>query len=139
MDTTKKITKRDNYNTIDEILTVAQESGITLDGDISYDMLHDFVAHELTLLDGKAAAAQKRAAAKKEEGDALREDVYNALTNDFTIIDEIVKIVKASNPDVTRNMVTSRLSQLGKLERVEKTLVAVDGDKGRKVSAYRRV
>lgn len=133
-----KITKREKYNALIELLNFAEDHGATLSEDITFGTLYDFVHKEIELLDGKAAAAQKRAAAKREEGDALREEVYNALSDEtYMTIDEIVEAL--ANPNVTRNMVTSRLTQLNNLERVDKDQVSVEsGDKTRKVSAYRR-
>lgn len=139
MSATKKITKKEQYNILLGILDFAENQGASIE--VGFDTLRDFVNHEIELLDGKAAAAQKRAAAKKEEGDALREEVYGVLSdNEYMTIDQIVDAL--GNPDVTRNMVTSRLTQLGKLDRVEKDTVPVEsgaeGGKTRKVSAYRR-
>lgn len=138
--TTKKITKKELYTIMLDVLDKAEAGGIAPDEKASYEDLRNFVGHEIELLDGKAAAAQKRAAAKKEEGDALREEVFNALSDtEFMTIDAIVAVI--GNPDVTRNMVTSRLGQLSKLDRVEKDSVSVstgDGTKSRKASAYRR-
>ena len=140
MSANKKITKKEQYNILLDILEYAENAGATIDGDVTYDDLRGFVNHEIELLDSKAAAAQKRAAAKKEEGDALREEVFSVLSDtDFMTIDQIVTAI--NNPDVTRNMVTSRLTQLGKLYRVEKDSVSAgtgEGGKSRKVSAYRR-
>lgn len=139
---TKKITKKEQYNTLLEILQAA-EKHIELDGEISYAMLRDFITHEIELLDNKAAAAQERAAKKKAEGDELREKVLNVLdTEDFMTPDAIVEVL--GDPDVTRNMVISRLTQLGEkgTNQVEKTEISVpastEGGKNRKAVAYRR-
>lgn len=140
MSATKKITKKEQYNVLLGLIDYAEEAGAAIDGDVTYDGLREFVNHEIELLDSKAAAAQKRAAAKKEEGDALREEVYNTLSDtEYMTIDQIVDAI--GNPDVTRNMVTSRLTQLGKQDRIEKDQISAGGGEGaktRKVSAYRR-
>ena len=137
MSATKKITKKEQYNVLLDIVRFV-DGNYALPEGVTFEDLYGFVNHEIELLDNKAAAAQKRAAVKKEEGDALREEVYNVLSDtDFMTIDDIVAAV--GNPNVTRNMVTSRLTQLGRLDRVEKDNVAAGEDnKGRKISAYRR-
>lgn len=142
--TVKKPTKKANYSAILQILEAA-ESTIALDmGEITYDSLREFIEHEVELLDNKAVAAQKRAAAKKVEGDALRERIYNVLsdTEPMTIND----IVKALNDeDVSAQMVTARLTQLASPEvaRVVKETVTVpaatEGGKSKKLSAYKRI
>ena len=135
--TTKKITKKEQYNVLLSILDTVKDSYELPEG-ITYEDLTAFVEHEIELLDNKAAAAQKRAAEKKVEGDALRDKVYNVLSDtDYMTIDDVVAAL--DNPQVTRNMVTSRLTQLGRLDQVEKDTIAV-GEEGktRKVSAYRR-
>lgn len=138
MSATKKITKKEQYNVLLGLIDYAETAGAAVEG-VTYDELRAFVNHEVELLDSKAAAAQKRAAAKKEEGDALREEVLNVLSDtEYMTIDQIVAAL--NNPDVTRNMVTSRLTQLGKIDAIEKDQVATEtsGGKSRKVSAYRR-
>lgn len=138
--TTKKITKKEMFTIIRGILDAAEQKGIMPDEKASYDEMKASIDHEIELLDSKAVAAQKRAAAKKEEGDALREEVFGVLSEtEYMTIDEIVAAI--GNPDVTRNMVTSRLGQLSKADRVEKDSVTVsagEGAKSRKASAYRR-
>lgn len=139
-DTIKKITKRQQYNVLLNLVDYAEEHGAQLhdeDTEITFDTLRDFINHEIELLDSRAASAQKRAEEKREKGDILRENVYNVLSDDtYMTIDEIVTAV--NDPDVTRNMVTSRLTQLIKLNRVVKDTISVDaGDgKSKKAVAY---
>ena len=138
MTNTKKITKRDSYNTIAAILDAAQDAGFGLPEGMSYEALGEFVAHEIELLDNKAAAAAKRAASKKEAGDALREKIAGVLTGENQTIAEIV--ASLGDPAVTPQMVTPRLTQLVDLGQAVKDSVSVpgvDGGKSRKVSAYR--
>lgn len=145
MSATKKITKRDNYTTLLDIIDLADDNNFEIgDGSITFDALRDFINNEITLLDNKAAAAKKRAAEKRAEGDDLRENVYNSLsTTDYMTIDEIVELLKLDNPDVSRNMVTSRLTQLINLGRAEKDTTTVkpttEGGKSRKVTTYRAI
>lgn len=142
--TVKKPTKKANYSTLLQILDAA-ETSITLDtGDITYDSLREFINHEIELLDNKAVAAQKRAAAKKVEGDALREEIFGVLSDtQYMTINDIVKAL--GREDVSAQMVTARLTQLASPEvaRVEKDMISVpaaaEGGKTKKLSAYRRL
>lgn len=141
---TPKVTKKANYAAIVAILNAAESNGLELDGtEITYDSLRDFVDHEVELLDNKAAAAAKRAAAKKVEGDALREKIYDVLTDKPMTINEIVKAL--DDEDISAQMVTARLTQLASPEanRVVKETVTVpasgEGGKSKKLSAYRRI
>lgn len=141
---TPKVTKKANYSAILAILNAAESNGLELDGtEITYDSLRDFVEHEVELLDNKAAAAAKRAAAKKVEGDALREKIYDVLTDEPMTINEIVKAL--NDEDISAQMVTARLTQLASPEvnRVVKETVTVptsgEGGKSKKLSAYRRI
>ena len=139
---TKKITKRDYYNTLISIVAAAQNSDLPLEDGVTYEGLNEFVTHEIELLDAKAASAAKRAAEKKAIGDELRDTVYNILSaDDYMTIDDIVAAI--GNPDITKNKVTARLTQLSNLNMVEKTQVTIEstteGVKSRKVSAYKRI
>jgi hypothetical protein len=139
MTTTKKITKRDNYAVIAALLKVAEEQGFGLPEDMTYAGLNEFVAHEIELLDNKAAAAAKRAADKKVEGDALREKIYEVLTDENMTLAEIVAAMGDNN--ITPQSITPRLTQLLNLGQVVKdtvTVPGVDGGKSRKLSAYRK-
>lgn len=138
-----RITKKDYYSTILDLVTLAEGNGFGLPEGMTYDGIAEFVNHEVELLEAKAASAAKRAAAKRAAGDELREMVLNTLSDtEFMTIDDIVTAI--GNPDVTKNKVTARLTQLGDrgLGVVEKTQVTVEptteGGKSRKVSAYKR-
>lgn len=139
-----RITKKDYYSTILDLVTLAEGNGFGLPEGMTYDGIAEFVNHEVELLEAKAASAAKRAAAKRAAGDELREMVLNTLSDtEFMTIDDIV--IAIGNPDVTKNKVTARLTQLGEkgLGVVEKTQVTVEpsmeGGKSRKVSAYKRI
>lgn len=139
-----RITKKDYYSTILDLVTLAEGNGFGLPEGMTYDGIAEFVNHEVELLEAKAASAAKRAAAKRAAGDELREMVLNTLSDtEFMTIDDIVAAI--GNPDVTKNKVTARLTQLGEkgLGVVEKTQVtvepSVEGGKSRKVSAYKRI
>lgn len=142
---TTKPSKKANFAAISDILNAAEASGITLsEGDITFDSLQDFIAHEVELIENKAVAAQKRAAAKKVEGDALRDRIYSVLSDtEFMTIADILKAL--DDEDISAQMATARLTQLvsPEVNKVEKDTVTVpsvnEGGKARKVSAYRRL
>lgn len=139
---TTRITKKTYFATLIDIANAAAANGVALPEGMTYESLTEFINHEVELLDNKATAATKRAAEKRAEGDALRETVYNALNDtDFMTIDDIVAAI--GDPDVTKNKVTARLTQLANAGKVEKTQVVVEavaeGGKSRKVSAYKKM
>ena len=143
--TAKKITKKTHYNVISAILDYAENQGAAIDAEgVTYDSIREFIAHEVELLDNKAAAAAKRAADKRQAGDELREKVFSVLsTDEFMTINQIVNAL--GDPDISAQMVTARLTQLASPEvaRVEKNSVTVpattEGGKSRKVSGYRAI
>ena len=142
--TVKKPTKKENFNAICAILTAAQEAGIELNGNeqITYESLIECMKNEVVLLDKKAEAAQKRAADRKVEGDALRDKIYEVMSDtDFMLIHDIA--LALNDPDVSDQMVTARLKQLKDLGKVEQDSIPVspttEGGKTKKLSAYRRL
>ena len=118
----------------------AEADNVVFDNeDMTFDGLREFIAHEIELLDNKAAAAAKRAQAKRDEGDALRARILDVMsTEDFMTIPEIVKAI--GDEDVSAQMVTARLTQCVKAELAEKDSVSVEiAGKTKKLSAYRRL
>ena len=135
---TKKITKRDNFETLIEMVNWMKENIGGEEWD--YVVLDTFIHKEIENLDKKADAAKARAAKQKEKGDELREAVFNTLnTETFITIPEIIEIL--DNADITPQKVTSRLTQLIDLKRVEKSEVSVPtatgSGKSRKIAGYR--
>ena len=129
--------KKEMFATILDVINYAYSNGYS--NEVSEEDLDAFVNHEVKILNDKAAAAKERAAKKREEGDELRDRIYNTLTEEFMPIDAIVDAI--NDPNVTRNMVVSRLGQLAELGQVTKdtVTVAVNGAaKNRKVAAYRK-
>ena len=127
-----KITKREMYEAIIEMVN---------GGEMKYDAT-EFVAfceNEIALLDKKAVKAKERAAVKRAEGDELTAAVEAALGDEFEVIADITARVEGE--DVTVAKVTYRLGQLvkaGKAEKTEMTIAGKDGQKARKVVAYKR-
>lgn len=121
----KKVTKRENF---EAIIAVLNEAG--------REDLAKVVAHEIELLDNKAAKAKAKAAEKKTEGDALTAAVEAVLTADFaTIADVTAKVV--FDGEVSAAKVQYRLNQLVNNGKAVKEQVTVgEGDSKRKLMAY---
>ena len=107
----KKLTKKDYFEMLKEIVS---ESNLENKESLIY-----FITNQITSIDNKAAKAKERAAEKRAEGDALREAVRLALTDEYQSVDEITN--KIGNEDVTKAKVIARLTQLVKLEEAVKT------------------
>lgn len=128
---TEKITKKDRYNRMIEILTGC-------DVDDATDLI-DFCEHEIELLDKKSTKAKANAAEKKTEADPLTEAVKAALTDDFRGIADITNSLDASL-EATTSKVGNRLSNLVKAGFAEDTLSSIpstEGSKARKIKTYR--
>ena len=124
----KKITKRDNFNAIIEILT-----------DTGREDLAKVIEHEIELLDAKSSKAKATAAKKKAEGDALRDAVQAALTDEFQTIKEITEKVEFEGFDGSQAKVQYRLNALVNAEIAEKEQITVgEGESRRKLMAYKR-
>ena len=133
---TTKITKRDRYTSIIDIL-----KDVNADAD-----LVAFCEGEVALLDKKSAKAKETAAAKKTEVDTLTESIKDALgtlaDGAYATIADVTAMVGADDEEVTPAKVSYRLSQLVKAGLAEKTEVAVsnaEGKKNRKIAGYRLV
>jgi len=119
----KKITKAEMFNAFKEL--VATSVDIDEETKTTYN---EFLDKELASLEKRKESAQKRAAAKKEESDALTEEILRVVEGsmeDFLIVDDIVE--RLDNPEVTRNKVTARLGKLVTAGKVAKDVVKVGG------------
>ena len=126
--TTEKITERKIYTAIVE--------GTFEDLDV--DTVVAWAEKKIAQLDKKAAKAKETAAAKKAEGDALSEVIYEATTSEFEPIAEIASRIEGD--DVTLSKVSYRLNAAYKAGKIEKGEVVLTGEKGkRKVVAYRAI
>ena len=120
----KKITKRDNFNAIIEVLT-----------DAGREDLANVIKHEIELLDNKAAKAKATAAKKKTEGDALRDAVQAVLTDELQTIADVT--AKVEGDEITSAKVQFRLNALVGAGIARKEQVTVgEGDSKRKLMAY---
>ena len=131
---TTKITKRDRYTSIIDIL-----KDVNADAD-----LVTFCEGEIALLDKKSAKAKETAAAKKTEVDTLTESIKGALgtlvDGAYATIADVTAMVGADDEEVTPNKVSYRLGQLVKAGIAESTDVkvpATETSKARAIKAYR--
>lgn len=122
----QKLTKRDKYEMLQGI--VAEHA--TED---TKELLLEFLDKQIESIIAKVEKAKEKAAAKKEEGDALREAVEELLTTDLQTIDAIV--AQIADEEVTKAKVTARLTALVKCGIATKE--DVKDDAGKKVKAYR--
>ena len=123
----KKITKRDNFNAIIEVLT-----------DAGREDLAKVIEHEIELLDNKAAKAKATAVKKKTEGDALRDAVQAVLTDELATIKEITEKVEFEGFDGSQAKVQYRLNALVNAGIAVKEQVTIgEGESRRKLMAYR--
>ena len=139
----EKMTKRNVY----EALINYANSGVMAyaadEGDVvvTTEALAAFAENEIALLDKKAAKAKERAATKKAEGDELTDAVRAAMsTEDFEPIADIAARIEGE--DVSLSKVTYRLGQLvknGEAAKEQITVPGTDGQKSRKIMAYKLV
>ena len=130
MATNDKITARDNYLALINILDTMETSDAT-------NALADFCRHQIEMLDKKAAKSRENAAAKKNAVDPILEAVAATITDAPQSIDDIVATL--DNEDYTVAKVRSRLTTLVNAGTVVKSTIVVpgaEGQKSRKVMAY---
>ena len=94
----------------------------------------EFLQGEIDLLDNRAAKEKERRAAKKAEGDDLRDAVKNAIGADPITAGEIAEALVEDFPEVTKAKVTYRATQLAKDGIIYK--VQLKTEDGKKVVAY---
>jgi hypothetical protein len=125
MNTEKKITKRDNFTSIVEVLENAGRTDLA-----------DVVRHEIDLLDAKASKAKERAATKKAEADELMVLVQDALTSELTTIANITAGIEYEG--ISPAKVQARLNKLVANEVAVKEQISVgEGKEKRKLMAYK--
>ena len=104
----------------------------------SLDEAVEFIDKQIEQLEAKAAKAKYRAAAKRADGDALRETVFQCVDAKPKTIDEItaavIDIVEDAS-DITKAKVTARLTQLVKNGSVIKEQTKIGT---RKIMTYAR-
>lgn len=101
---------------------VMEAEGIT---DELKDELVDFIDKQVETIEKRKVAAAARAEKKKAEADALTDEIFALMTEDFMTADEIVDML--DDETITRNKVTARLAKLIKAEKVVKETIKIDG------------
>ena len=104
----------------------------------SIDEAVEFIDKQIEQLEAKAAKAKYRAAAKRADGDALRETVFQCVDAKPKTIDEItadVINIAEDASDITKAKVTARLTQLVKNGSVVKEQTKIGT---RKIMTYAR-
>lgn len=131
---TKKITKRENYETLKTLVLDACGKDF-LEGDEA-NQLVEFIDHEIAALDKRAASAKKYAAKRKATDDTLTDAVVEVLQNGAMTIPEIVAAVDVEG--ATPAKVTYRLTKLVEAGAVTKESVSVkeEGKASRKINSY---
>ena len=128
---TEKMTKVEMFENIRGYLNGNEMS-------CSVDEAVEFIDKQIEQLEAKAAKAKYRAAAKRADGDALRETVFQCVDAKPKTIDEItadvIDIVEDAN-DITKAKVTARLTQLVKNGSVVKEQTKIGT---RKIMTYAR-
>ena len=98
----KRITKRDNYEALKEIV---EKSNVE-----NAEMLVEFINKQIEMIDNKSAKAKEKAAEKRAEGDELRAVIKSVLTNEYQTVDTITAQIEGE--DITKAKVVARLTQL---------------------------
>ena len=101
---------------------VMEAEGIT---DELKDELVDFIDKQVETIEKRKVAAAARAEKKRAEADALTNEIFALMTEDFMTADEIVDML--DDETITRNKVTARLAKLIKAEKVVKETIKIDG------------
>lgn len=91
------------------------------------DELVDFIDKQVETIEKRKVAAAARAEKKKAEADALTDEIFAVMTEDFMTTDEIVDALE--DETATKSKVTARLTKLINAEKVVKEAVKVDGKK----------
>lgn len=110
MTTSKKLTKRDHFNTL-----------LTLSEVKSNPVLVDFIEHELELL-AKKNSAEKKPTAVQVANEGIKDAIYDAMQeNRLYTITELIKEVPEC-ADLTNQRVSALIRQMrddNKVERIE--------------------
>lgn len=88
------------------------------------DELVDFIDKQVETIEKRKIAAAARAEKKKAEADALTDEIFALMTEDFMTADEIVDML--DDETITRNKVTARLAKLIKENKVVKETIKID-------------
>ena len=125
MSEVKKVTKKENYEMLMEIV---ENSNSEMKAE-----LVDFITKQIESIDAKAAKAKEKAAEKRAEGDELRAAVKAVLTEELQTAETILSQIEGE--ELTKAKIVARLTQLVKNGEASKEEVKTE--EGKKVMAYR--
>lgn len=125
MSEVKKVTKKENYEMLMEIVENSNS-------EIKAELV-EFITKQIESIDAKAAKAKEKAAEKRAEGDELRAAVKAVLTNELQTAEMILAQIEGE--ELTKAKITARLTQLIKAEEAVKEEVKTE--EGKKVMAYK--
>ena len=125
MSEVKKVTKKENYEMLMEIV---ENSNSEMKAE-----LVDFITKQIESIDAKAAKAKEKAAEKRAEGDELRAAVKTVLTEELQTAETILSQIEGE--ELTKAKIVARLTQLVKNGEASKEEVKTE--EGKKVMAYR--
>ena len=114
-----KITEREIYNSI-------------INGTADQTVLVEFATKKIAQLDKRNASAQKRAAAKRAEGNEITEAVYAVLGTEPMTRGQVVS---AMGTDLSVAKIGARLNQLVASGRISKETIKVADENGKNKSA----
>lgn len=132
----KKITKRDNFATLRELVLNC------VDLEAEQDRLLAFIDHEVEQLDRRAASAKKYAKKATKATDELANAVLEVVSaGDALDIPTIVEMLKQDGKDATPQKVTYRLTKMVEDGIVTREVATVkeEGKASRKVCQYKAV
>lgn len=124
MSEVKKVTKKENYEMLMEIV---ENSNSEMKAE-----LVDFITKQIESIDAKAAKAKEKAAEKRAEGDELRAAVKSVLTEELQTAETILRQIEGE--ELTKAKIVARLTQLVKNGEASKEEVKTE--EGKKVMAY---
>lgn len=125
MSEVKKVTKKENYEMLMEIV---ENSNSEMKAE-----LVDFITKQIESIDAKAAKAKEKAAEKRAEGDELRAAVKSVLTEELQTAETILGQIEGE--ELTKAKIVARLTQLVKNGEASKEEVKTE--EGKKVMAYK--
>lgn len=102
-----------------------------INGTISQESLVAFAEKKLAQLDKRNASAQRRAAAKRAEGNAITEDIFGILSAERMTREQVAQ---AYGSELSVAKVGSRLNQLVEAGRVQKETIKVANAEGKMVN-----
>lgn len=111
-----KITEREIYNSI-------------INGTADQAVLVEFATKKIAQLDKRNASAQKRAQAKRAEGDVITERVFSVVSVEPMTRDQITELV--GDETLSTAKIGARLNQLVKTGRVSKETAKVQNAEGK--------